>query len=116
MNDQEKIPVDLSALGPPLDANRLDALVAASVARGADELRRRRAGGGIVRVVVAWRRPLLAVSGLAAAASLALLVRSAPARSGATAETASGTIAEALGIPAVYAESVEGHAAGGNKQ
>jgi hypothetical protein len=108
----ERTPLDFSSLGPPLTADRLETLVAAAVRGADDELRRRRSGMAVVRVVVAWRRPLLAISGLAAAAAIALLVRTAPsASSGSTSTASAGSVAEELGIPAAYAESVEGHSA-----
>jgi hypothetical protein len=106
MNEQS--PVDFSSLGPPVSPDRFEALVAAAVRRGGDELQRRRAGGAVVRVVLAWRRPVLALAGLAAAAAIVLLVRTGPAVQ--TQSRASDTVAEALGIPAAYAESVEGTA------
>jgi hypothetical protein len=107
MNDQS--PIDFSSLGPPIPADRFEALVAAAARHGEDELQRRRGGGGaVVRVVLAWRRPVLALAGLAAAAAIALLVRTGPAAQ--TQSIASSTVAEALGIPAAYAESVEGAA------
>lgn len=106
MNDDG--PIDFSALGPALAADRLDALVAAAVLRGADDLDRRRGVTAVVRVVVAWRRPLLALSGLAAAAAIAVLVR--PVRTTSSDGATAGTVAEALGIPAAYAASVEGRA------
>jgi acyl-CoA reductase-like NAD-dependent aldehyde dehydrogenase len=105
--ESETTPMDLSALGPPVSASRLEAMVAAIVRRGEDELARRRGSAGVVRVVIAWRRPLLALSGLAAAAAVALIVRGAPA-SPANGQVAASSVAEALGIPAGYAESVEG--------
>jgi hypothetical protein len=109
---RDALPIDFSSFGPPLTVERFDAAVAQAAARGARELERRRSGAGVVRIVVAWRRPLLAISALAAAASVMLLVR--PARqatlagAASSAATESSTIAEALGIPASYAESVEG--------
>jgi hypothetical protein len=108
MNDHmnERSPIDFSALGPPVTAERFDAAIAAAVRRGEDDLRRRRGGAAVVRVVIAWRRPVLAFSGLAAAAAVALLVRSG-ART-ASNFTSAGSVAEALGVPAAYAESVEG--------
>ena len=98
--------IDFSVLGPPLDADRLDALIAAAAARGSGELARRERGGGVVRLVVAWRRPLLAVSGLAAAAAIVLLLprsheRDRRVRANITQSV--GSIAEALGIPETYA-------------
>jgi hypothetical protein len=111
MDDQmnESRPIDFTRLGPPLSSERFDALVAAAVRAGDSDLQRRRGAVAVVRVVVAWRRPLLALSGLAAAAAITLLVRSAPAASSASAT--SDSVAEALGIPAAYAERVEGHTA-----
>jgi hypothetical protein len=106
MNEQS--PIEFSPLGAAIPADRLEALVAAAARRGEEELRRRRGGGAVVRVVLAWRRPVLALAGLAAAAAIALLVRAGPAAQ--TQSLASTTVAEALGIPAAYAESVEGTA------
>ena len=106
----EQPAVDFSPLGPAIPAERFDALVAAAARRAEEELQRRRRGGAVVRVVLAWRRPVLALAGLAAAAAIALLVRSGPAAQ--TQSVASNTVAEALGIPAAYAESVEGTAPG----
>jgi len=113
MNDHmnERSRIDFSALGPPVPADRFDAGVAAAVRRGEDDLRRRRGAAAVVRVVIAWRRPVLACSGLAAAAAIALLARTAPPAPSQPAAAAS--IAEALGIPAGYAVSVEGRAAHG---
>jgi hypothetical protein len=113
--------VDFSALGPPIAAHRLDALVAATVHRGAGELARRAQDGAVIRMVVAWRRPLIAVSGLAAAAAIVLLARPvhvapnaaiASAQGSARTAAPAGSIAEALGIPAGYAEAVEGSTRG----
>ncbi len=114
----ERTPLDFSSLGPPLTAERLETLVAATVRDADDELRRRRSGMAVVRVVVAWRRPLLALSGLAAAAAITLFVRAAPSAStsaatSTTSANVAGSVAEELGIPAAYAESVEGHSANG---
>jgi hypothetical protein len=63
----EQSPVDFSSLGPPISADRFNALVAAATRRGEAELERRRSGGErtVVRVVLAWRRPVLALAGLA---------------------------------------------------
>jgi hypothetical protein len=112
MDDQtnERTPVDFSSLGPAVPAARFDALVTAVSRHGETELRRRRGAGAVARVVVAWRRPLLTLSALAAAAAVALFVRATPVQTTGTA--AAGTIAEALGVPAAYAESVEGHTVG----
>ncbi|HEV8410829.1 MAG TPA: hypothetical protein VGQ30_09990 [Gemmatimonadaceae bacterium] len=106
----EQSPVDFSSLGPSISADRFNALVATATRRGEAELERRRGGGErtVVRVVLAWRRPVLALAGLAAAAAIALLVRTGPAAQ--TQSLASSTVAEELGIPAAYAESVEGTA------
>ena len=102
----EQSPMDFSSLGPPISADRFEALVAAAARRGEEELQRRRGGGAVVRVVLAWRRPVLALAGLAAAAAIALFVRTGPTAQ--TQSLASSTVAEELGIPAAYAESVEG--------
>jgi hypothetical protein len=111
MDDQmnESRPIDFSRLGPPLSSERFEALVAAAVRAGESDLQRRRGALAAIRVVVAWRRPLLAISGLAAAAAITLFVRGAPAAPKASAS--SDSVAEALGIPAAYAERVEGRAA-----
>jgi hypothetical protein len=108
MNDHmnKRSPIDFSALGAPVPANRFEESIATVVRRGEDDLRRRRGGAAIVRVVIAWRRPVLALSGLAAAAAIALLVRTVQSAPPQRAESAS--IAEALGIPAAYTETVEG--------
>jgi hypothetical protein len=110
MDDQmsESGPLDFSRLGPPLAAGRLDALIAAAVRAGDADLQRRRGAVAVVRVVVAWRRPLLALSGLAAAAAITLLLRGSPVAPAAAPNEVS--VAEALGIPAAYAERVEGRA------
>jgi hypothetical protein len=108
MDDQMNRPIDFSKLGPPLPAERFEALVAAAVRAGDADLQRRRGAIAVVRVVIAWRRPLLALSGLAAAAAITLLVRGAPTAP--TASASSDSVAEALGIPASYAERVEGRA------
>ena len=106
----ETRPIDFSRLGPPLAAERFEALVAAAVRVGDADLQRRRGAIAVVRVVVAWRRPLLAISGLAAAAAIALIVRTPAAASVAT---TSDSVAEALGIPPAYAERVEGRSSSG---
>jgi acyl-CoA reductase-like NAD-dependent aldehyde dehydrogenase len=109
--DRDSEAVDFSPLGSPVPAARLEEMVAAAVRRGSPELARRRGAVGVVRVVVAWRRPVLVMSGLAAAAAMAMMVRSAPVRgaAGASGEAAPArSIAEALGIPAGYATAVEG--------
>jgi acyl-CoA reductase-like NAD-dependent aldehyde dehydrogenase len=114
MDDQmnEAAPIDFSSLGPAMPADRLEALVAATVRNADEELRRRRSGIAVVRVVIAWRRPLLALSGLAAAAAITMFVRAAPSAStSATTSASAGSVAEALGVPAAYAESVEGRSA-----
>ena len=110
MDDQmnESRPIDFSRLGPPMSAERFDALVAAAVRAGDADLQRRRGALAAMRVVVAWRRPLLTMSGLAAAAAIALIVRATPSTSRESDTTDS--VAEALGIPSAYAERVEGHA------
>jgi hypothetical protein len=105
MNEQSAM--DFSSLGPPIAADRFDALVAATARRGEEELQRRRGGAAVVRVVLAWRRPVLALAGLAAAAAITLFIRTPVA---ASTTTTAGTVAEALGIPSAYAESVEGSA------
>ena len=112
MDDQtnERTPVDFSSLGPALPAARLDALVASVARHGEVELQRRRGAVAVVRVVIAWRRPLLALSGLAAAAAITFLVRTKPVSTSEAA--AAGSVAEALGVPAAYAESVEGRTIG----
>jgi len=91
----------------------MEAMVAAAMRRAAGELERRRGVVGVVRVVVAWRRPVLMLAGLAAAAAMILIVErpASGARSAAGAGIASNapaTVAEAIGIPAAYAELVEG--------
>jgi hypothetical protein len=108
MDDDNRI--DFSSLGPAMARERLDVLVARAVRGGEEDLRRRRGGAAVVRAVIAWRGPLLAFSALAAAAAIALM-KSAPAQMNrGTSGAAPGTIAEALGVPAAYAESVEGRA------
>ena len=60
-NGRDDSPIDYSSLGPPISAARFDALVA-KVGRAAQpELQRRRARRGLMRVVVAWRKPLMVV-------------------------------------------------------
>ena len=112
MNDHmnERSPIDFSAIGPPLTAGLFDAGVAAAVRRGADDLRRRRSGAAVVRVVIAWRRPVLALSGLAAAAAMLAIAARPARRIQPTGVREPATVAEALGIPGAYAEAVEGRA------
>ena len=101
--------VDFSALGPPVAAGRLEALAAATARRAAGELARRaRGGGGVIGIVIAWQRPVLAFSALAAAAAI-LVIAGRPASQAqlATDVRAPATVAEALGIPAAYAYEVE---------
>ena len=107
--------VDFSALGEPVRADRMDAMVAATMRRAVGELERRRGVVGVVRVVVAWRRPVLMLAGLAAAAAMVLIVErpasvAQSAAGTASAASAPATVAEAIGIPAAYAELVEGRA------
>lgn len=112
MNDHmnERSPIDFSALGPPVPAERFEAGIARAIERGAADLQRRRGSAGVVRVVIAWRRPVLVLSGLAAAAA-AIVIASRPAPRAQLATTgAPATVAEAIGIPAAYAEAVEGRA------
>ena len=119
MDDRDNDPVDLSALGPVLGADRMNQLVKGALARSIPELERRRRAGvdNVVHVMVAWRRQLLTVSGLAAAAAV-IAALSLPARTVAPtlwqgsspANEESVSISEALGVPAAYVESVEGHA------
>ncbi len=106
---------DFSALGPSVVRARFDEMVAAAVRRGAAELERRRGATGVVRVLMAWRRPVLVLSGLAAAAAMVLTLR-APSRAAAremVSPDSGGSIADALGIPAGYAAAVEGYPNGG---
>jgi len=117
-HDGDDVPLDLSSLGPPISAPRFDALVASIGRAAAPELQRRRAARGLARVVVAWRRPLMIASGLAAAAGFAVMLRIAPVTTtGSLVATTSTTTADtltvstALGIPADLAASVEGTAA-----
>ena len=106
-HDRDDQPVDFSALGPPLAADRFDELVAAVAHRGADELARRANSDGVIGIVFAWRRPVLALSALAAAAAILLIVRN-PVQSAQLAELRGpATVAEAIGIPAAYAYDVE---------
>jgi hypothetical protein len=115
--DGDDAPFDLSSFGPPIPAARFDALVANITRAGAPELQRRRSAGGLVRVVVAWRRPLITASGLAAAAGIAVMLRTSPVTattarvvSNTTVATDTLTVSTALGIPADLASSVEGTA------
>ncbi len=108
-------PIDYSSLGPPISSARFDALVA-SVGRAAQlELQRRREQRGLMRVVAAWRKPLIVASGLAAAAGFAVMLRTSPVTAVIVASRDVGTIASdtltvstALGIPAEFTSSVEG--------
>ena len=114
-DDRDESPIDYSSLGPPISSARFDALVA-NIGRAAQpELQRRREQGGLLRVVVAWRKPLMLASGLAAAAGLAVMLRTSPVTSVIVASRDVGaiasdtlTIATALGIPVEFTTSVEG--------
>lgn len=118
-DDRDESPIDYSSLGPPISSARFDALVA-NIGRAAQpELQRRRERrseqGGLLRVVVAWRKPLMLASGLAAAAGLAVMLRTSPVTSVIVASRDVGaiasdtlTIATALGIPVEFTTSVEG--------
>jgi hypothetical protein len=112
---EDDVPFDLSELGPAVGRDRLDALVQAAMRRGAPELARRRRGLAVVRLIVTWRRPLLAFSGLAAAAATVLFLRTGAAArptSGQTVDdSATSSIAESLGVPSAFAQSVEGRSA-----
>jgi hypothetical protein len=122
-DDRDDSPIDYSSLGPPISSARFDALVA-NVGRAAQpELERRREQyreqsrehRGLMRVVVAWRKPLMVASGLAAAAGFAVMLRTSPVTAVIVASRDVGTIASdtltvstALGIPAEFTSSVEG--------
>ncbi len=110
-------PIDMSALGAPLDVLRFDAGVAAIMRASTRELQRRRAKPTLSLIVVQWRRPVLSFSGLAAAAALALFVvpqRSSSSTSLSVASAPASTlsdsasVAEWLGVPSAYASVVEG--------
>ena len=118
MSPDDPTPIDLFALGPALDGAHFDALVDQALQASATELERRRTRPTLALVVVQWRRPVLSLVGLAAAAAVALTV--VPARSpraslgAATVATAgaafsdSASVAEWLGVPSAYASMVEG--------
>ena len=118
-DDRDESPIDYSSLGPPISSARFDALVANIGSAAQPELQRRRERrseqGGLLRVVVAWRKPLMLASGLAAAAGLAVMLRTSPVTSVIVASRDVGaiasdtlTIATALGIPVEFTTSVEG--------
>lgn len=121
-DDRDESPIDYASLGPPISSARFDALVA-NVSRAAQlELHRRqerrREQRGLMRVVVAWRKPLVVASGLAAAAAFAIMLRTSPVTTLAVAGRGEGTVASdtltvatALGIPAEFTSSVEGNTA-----
>ncbi len=118
-DDRDDSPIDYSSLGPPISSARFDVLVA-NVGRAAQpELQRRREQSreqrGLMRVVAAWRKPLIVASGLAAAAGFAVMLRTSPVTAVIVASRDVGTIASdtltvstALGIPAEFTSSVEG--------
>lgn len=113
--DRDGTPLDLSALGPPLVADRWDAMVAGALRASEGELARR-TRPSISRAVVAWRRPVLAVASLAMAAALVLIVvpqqratRTSVEASRGSSQVAS-TVAESIGIPGDWAPRVEGSA------
>ena len=114
-------PIDLSALGPPLEPSAFDARIAAIMCASASELERRQAKPTLALVVVQWRRPVLSFVVLAAAAAAALFVlpprastsgaSALAANAGTSTSTAlsdSASVAEWLGVPSAYAGMVEG--------
>lgn len=117
MSPDEPTPIDLTALGPALSRERLEALVAATVRAAAPELARRRTRPTLSVVVVRWQRPVMGLAGLAAAAALAVMVL--PSRrpvpdAGTTVASASAvssdsmSVAGQLGVPSEYTALVEG--------
>lgn len=117
MSPDEPTPIDLSALGPALSRERLEALVAATVRAAAPELARRRTRPTLSLVVVRWQRPVMGLAGLAAAAALTVMVL--PSRdatpptittvaSAITASRDSMSVAGLLGVPSEYTALVEG--------
>ena len=117
-------PMDLSALGPRLDAAGFDARIAAIMRASAAEMERRRQKPTLALVVVQWRRPVLSFAGLAAAAAVALFVMPQRTSVATTAVASAGTtissnvandsssVALLLGVPTEYATAVEGAAQG----
>jgi hypothetical protein len=115
-------PIDLSALGPRLDATAFDARIAAILRASAPELSRRQQKPTLALVVVQWRRPVLSFAGLAAAAAVALfvmpqrgatsttVVASAGTMTSSNAANDSSSVALLLGVPTEYAAAVEGAA------
>ncbi|HUE77342.1 MAG TPA: hypothetical protein VMM83_05320 [Longimicrobiales bacterium] len=97
--DQERI--DLSALDPTADRLGYERLVRRVMEAAAPELARRAAAGNPLALLAGWARPMLAAA--AAIAVLAIGALAATERSGAVVET-TGTVADALGLPAQAAE------------
>ncbi len=96
---------DLRPLDPSRDPARWERLIAATSARAALELARRRRARSPAFVLAGWARP-----GLAAAAVLALVSAGVLALAPG-AEAAQPRVAEALGVPGTVADWVEtGHA------
>lgn len=118
MAADEERPLDLSALGPRLDPARREASIAAILQASQAELARRQRRPSLALVVVEWRRPVMSLAALAAAAAVTLFVM--PARFAATATAtatfaygaapADSSVASLLGVPADYAGWVEGSA------
>lgn len=116
MSADEATPLDLSALAPRLDVARREARIAAILQASHAELARRQRRPSLALVVVEWRRPVMSLAALAAAAAVTLFVM--PARSAATATAtfaygaapADSSVASLLGVPADYAGWVEGSA------
>ncbi len=117
MSPDEPTPIDLSALGPALSRERLEALVAATVSAAAPELARRRTRPTLSLVVVRWQRPVMGLAGLAAAAAMAVMVlpsrrpvatASTSVASATTVSSDSMSVAGLLGVPTEYTALVEG--------
>ncbi|HKV08093.1 MAG TPA: hypothetical protein VJ725_08155 [Thermoanaerobaculia bacterium] len=96
-------PIDLRALDPTLDRERWERRIASITALAAPELARRAAlAGSPAQVLLGWFRPALSAAAalaLCAVVVLALLARSAEARS-----TRPAIAAEALRLPTPVAQ------------
>lgn len=89
--------VDLSPLDQLGDAARFEGLVRGVLRAAAPELARRQAPPPVYALIARWRRPVLAASGLLAAASLAVLLLTHPV------SDRRETLAEAGGVPREWA-------------
>jgi hypothetical protein len=93
--------IDCTPLDPWTEPMAWDQFVRRIRLAATPELMRRQAAQGLGGIIVLWRKPILALSGLLAVASIAMLL-SAPK----AAPAAGNPVVEALGLPGRWASWV----------